>query len=262
VGNWVVETRDQSGRPLPVARLRSNALAHAPAWFTTDLASGGVVEELIGGRHVASPSAQADIRPDGEIRLLATHEQVLGGDSGQVFTGSRFPADGAYAADLARHVGAVARVLARAGAVGRVGVDFVAVRRPDGWALHALDLNLRKGGTTYPFAALRHLVPGRYDPKAARWVTSSDGQPRCYRSSDVVVSQNWTGMDPATAIRAVATAGVSFRHDTGTGVILHMMSALAFDGRIGVTAIGRTATEAEHLFAAVPHALDAAAATG
>jgi hypothetical protein len=261
-GNWVVATRDASGWPLPVAWLRSNALAGAPSWFTSDLASGGVVEELVTGRHVSSPSAQADIRPDGEIRLLATHEQVLGGDSGQVFTGCRFPADAAYAADLARHVGAVAQLLARAGAVGRVAVDFVAVRRPDGWALHALDLNLRKGGTTYPFAALRHLVPGTYDAIAARWVASSDGGPRCYRSSDAVVRPSWTGMDPATAISAVATAGLSFRHDSGTGVVLHMMSALGVDGRIGVTAIGRTETEAEHLFAAVPHALDAAAGPG
>jgi hypothetical protein len=156
----------------------------------------------------------------------------------------------------------VAQLLARAGAVGRVAVDFVAVRRPDGWALHALDLNLRKGGTTYPFAALRHLVPGTYDAIAARWVASSDGGPRCYRSSDAVVRPSWTGMDPATAISAVATAGLSFRHDSGTGVVLHMMSALGVDGRIGVTAIGRTETEAEHLFAAVPHALDAAAGPG
>jgi hypothetical protein len=258
-GNWVVGTRDESGRPLPVARLRSTALADVPSWFTTDLASGGVVEELISGKSVSSPSAQAEIRPDGEIRLLATHEQVLGGDSGQVFTGSRFPADPAYAADLAHHVGAVARLLARAGAVGPVAVDFVAVRRPEGWALHALDLNLRKGGTTYPLAALRHLVPGAYDAMAARWVASADGRPRCYRSSDAVLRPSWTGMDAVTAIRAVATAGLSFRHDNGTGVVLHMMSALGFDGRVGVTAIGRTAAEAEHLFAAVPHALDAAA---
>jgi hypothetical protein len=258
-GNWVVATRNGAGRPLPIARLRSDALAGAPSWFSTDLSSGGVVEELVTGRLTASPSALADIRPDGEIRLLATHEQVLGGDNGQVFTGSRLPADTAYAADLARHVVAVAQVLARVGAVGRIGVDFVAVRRPDGWALHALDLNLRKGGTTYPFAALRHIVPGRYDAEAGRWVARSDGRPRCYRSSDAVLSPRWTGMDPATAIRAVDRAGLSFQHDSGTGVVLHMMSALGFDGRIGVTAIGRTATDADHLFAAVPHVLDAAA---
>lgn len=259
-GNRVVATRDESGRCLSVAHLRTTALAGAPPWFTTDLAAGGVVEEMIGGRHVASPSAQVDIRPDRRIRLLATHEQVLGGDNGQTFTGSRFPADPAYAADLARHVTAVATQLARAGVVGRVAVDFVAVRRRDGWALHALDLNLRKGGTTHPFAALRNLVPGTYDPYRGQWATDSDGTPRCYRSSDAVVSPEWLALDPAAAIRAVADAGLSFDHESGTGVILHMMSALGVDGRIGVVAIGRTGTEAEQLYAALPVALDGAIA--
>jgi hypothetical protein len=226
------------------------------------MAAGGVVEELETGTLASSPSAQADILPDGEIRILATHEQVLGGDSAQVFTGSRFPADAAYAADLARHVGAVAQALARAGAVGSVGVDFVAVRRAGEWALCAVDLNLRKGGTAYPFNALRHLVPGTYDATTAQWVADADGGPRCYRSSDAVVSPNWTGMAPATAIGAVDAAGLSFHHDTGTGVVLHMMSALGLDGRIGVTAIARTAAEAELLFATVPSALDAAVGCG
>jgi hypothetical protein len=66
-------------------------------------------------------------------------------------------------------------------------------------------------------------------------------------------------MTPAMAIEAVATAGLAFRHAHGTGVVLHMMAALDFDGRIGVTAIGRTAEEAKDLFTAVPQALDAAA---
>lgn len=258
-GSWMVATRDDAGRPLPLAQLRSEALAGAPSWFPTELASGGVVEEWVTGRHLSSPSVMADIRPGGEVRVLATHEQLLSGDNGQVFTGSRFPANDDYGADLARHVSAVARLLARAGAVGRVAIDFVAVPHTRGWSLHAVEINLRKGGTTYPFSALRHLVPGAYDTTAARWVASSDGGPRCYRSSDAVVSPRWTGMAPATAIEAVAAAGLAFRHDRGTGVVLHMMSALDFDGRIGVTAIGRSADEAEDIFAAVPYALDTAA---
>ena len=98
-GNCVVATRDESGRPLPLAQLQEAALAHAPAWFTTALASGGAVEELLHGEQVSSPSVQADVRPDGSVTVLATHEQILGGDNGQAFTGSRFPADAAYAAD-------------------------------------------------------------------------------------------------------------------------------------------------------------------
>lgn len=257
-GNWVVATRDGSGRRLPVQWLRSHALDGAPPWVSTDLASGGVVEEMVAGLQVTSPSAQADILPDGRLRLLSTHEQVLGGDNGQEFTGCRFPADPAYAADVARHLDDAAGLLSDAGALGRVAVDFVAARRRPGWALYALDLNLRKGGTTAPFAALRHLVPGRYDVERGQWFADSDGQPRCYRSSDAVVSSAWHRLDPARAVRAVADAGLAFDHAPGTGVILHMLSGLDLDGRVGVTAIGRSVTEAEQLYAAVPGALDGA----
>ena len=260
-GNRVVATRDPAGRPLPEGVLAVELLRDTPDWFRRDLAAGGVVEELVEGPRVTSPSAQVDLMPGGEVRLLATHEQVLEGDQGQEFVGSRFPADPCYAGDLGHHVTAVGRLLAGAGAVGRVAVDFVAAQRGDGWTLHALDLNLRKGGTTHPFAALRHLVPGTYDVRAGRWVADSDGGPRCYRSSDAVLDPARLGMDPDTAIEAVAAAGLAFDHDRGVGVVLHMLSALHVDGRVGVTAIGRTIEEAEGLFAAVPDALAGAASS-
>ncbi|MFQ6171623.1 peptide ligase PGM1-related protein [Oryzobacter sp. R7] len=258
-GNRVVSTRDDRGEPLGEAVLAAQVLRGAPDWFLRDLAAGGVVEELVDGPRVTSPSAQVDLLPGGGVRLLATHEQVLGGAQRQEFVGSRFPADSAYAADLARHVSAVARLLARAGAVGRLAVDFVAVEDAGGWRLNALDLNLRKGGTSHSFAALRHLVPGCYDADRGRWVAEHDGGPRCYRSSDGVVDPVWLGLDPGRAIEAVADAGLAFDHEQGVGVVLHMMAALAVEGRVGVTAIGRTVDEADRLFAAVPDALRAAA---
>src|SRR5215470_19720522 len=53
----------------------------------------GVVEELIAGARFASPSVQLDISPSGEVAVLSTHEQLLGGEAGQVYVGCRFPAD-------------------------------------------------------------------------------------------------------------------------------------------------------------------------
>lgn len=253
-GNWVVSTRDEDGRRVPRSRLGTDAFGVVPDWFAADLAAGGVVEELLRGRRVSSPSAQVDIRPGGEVRVLATHEQVLGGPNGQVFTGCRFPAEDAYAPELARHAAAVGVRLAGAGAVGRVAVDFVAVRRRGTWSVHGLELNLRKGGTTHPFTALRHLVPGVYDPGRG-WVTHADGLPRCYRSSDTVEDPAWVGLPPGRVIEAVAGAGLAFDHGTGTGVVLHMLSALERDGRFGVTAIARTPAEADEMYAAVPSAL-------
>jgi hypothetical protein len=48
----------------------------------------------------------------------------------------------------------------------------------------------------------------------------------------------------------VAAAGLEFDRRTGTGVVLHMLSGLAVDGRLGLTAIGRTRPQAARLQAA------------
>ena len=115
-----------------------------PDWYTRDLESGGVVEERVTGMQFTSPSAQIDIVPGGNVVVLSTHDQVLGGPDNQVYMGCRFPADPAYAADLARHATAVGRLLAERGVTGRVAVDFAATRDWSGrWSLYALEVNLR-----------------------------------------------------------------------------------------------------------------------
>jgi len=256
-GNWVVPT-NSSGRRIPLQSLSRECLRDAPEWFAQDLVSGGIVEEMVRGREVTSPSAQIDIGADGSVRVLATHEQVLGGDNGQVFVGCRFPADPAYAGVLASHARSVGELLAGHGVLGRVAVDFVCVLRRGSWAVFALEINLRRGGTTHPYTVLRHLVPGSYDEKAGRWV-AEDGTTRCYRADDSLQHADWLGMSRSTAIQAVEDAGLGFDNATGTGVVLHMLSGLAVDGRMGLTAIGRTPDEAALLHAAVGDALQRAA---
>ena len=53
--------------------------------------------------------------------------------------------------------------LAGEGALGRFGIDFVSVRRGDRWESVAIEINLRKGGTTHPFLMLQFLTGGAYD---------------------------------------------------------------------------------------------------
>ena len=61
---------------------------------------GGIVEERIVGQDLRSPSVQLRVRPDGSVELLSTHDQLLGGASGQSYLGCLFPADpGVLAAD-------------------------------------------------------------------------------------------------------------------------------------------------------------------
>jgi len=55
-------------------------------------------------------------------------------------------------------------------------------------------------------------------------------------------------------IRAVAAEGLQFDARTGTGVVLHMLSCLAIDGRFGLTAIGRTPEQAADLYERTGHA--------
>jgi hypothetical protein len=61
-------------------------------------------------------------------------------------------------------------------------------------------------------------------------------------------------------IDTVRAAGLEFDPTTGTGVVLHMLECLAVDGRFGLTAIGRSRSEADDLYDAVDEALTASAA--
>jgi len=259
-GNAVIDLEPMDDAPDPDAWLRATIEA-LPDWYRTDLALGGVVEERIAGERFSSPSAQVDLRPDGRVTVLATHEQVLGGPGGQIYLGCRFPADPAYAPVLAAHAARIGERLAARGAIGRFSVDFVAAASGDGpWDVYAIEVNLRKGGTTHPYAALRNLVPGRYDTAAGRWI-ADDGTTRAYSSTDNLVDESWLGLPPANVIRAVRNAGFQFDPTTGTGTVLHMLSGLAIDGRFGLTAIAPTPTEAETMFEGVRSAVADLAAT-
>jgi PGM1 C-terminal domain len=254
-GNVVIDLRPVGGGPAGDEQLRARVAA-LPEWYLGELGAGGVVEELIAGARFASPSVQLDISPDGEVAVLSTHEQVLAGETGQVYTGCRFPADPAYAGELARHGQAIGELLARRGVVGRLSVDSAAAGdEAGGWRVFALEVNLRKGGTTHPYTVLRNLVPGRYDTETGQWV-AADGSARWYWSTDNLVDPAWLGLPPATVVKAVADAGLQFDHGTGTGVVLHMLSCLAIDGRFGLTAIGRTPEQAAALYQATRSAVD------
>ena len=122
------------------------------------------MEERIVGEELLSPSVQLRALPDGTVELLSTHDQLLGGASGQSYLGCTFPADPAYSRLISEPAMAIGERLAAEGVLGRFAVDFVVVRDAAGdWAAYAIELNLRKGGTTHPFLTLQFLTDGRYD---------------------------------------------------------------------------------------------------
>ena len=133
------------------------------AYLPSLAARGGVVEERLTGPDVRSPSVQLEVTPAGDVEIVSTHDQIL---AGQSYLGCRFPAAPPYAATITGLAREVGRQLAGAGVIGRSAVDFVVLRDAGGgWNPYAVEINLRSGGTTHPFAALALLTGGGYDAR-------------------------------------------------------------------------------------------------
>ena len=220
---------------------------------------GGIVEERIEGQLFRSPSAQLRMSPVGQVDIMSTHDQVLGGPHGHTYFGCHFPADQQYAERIAAEGLKVGRRLAREGVIGRASVDFVAVRRDGLWQPYALEINLRCGGTTHPFFALQALTDGAYDPLAGEYRTRM-GELKHYAATDHLDSSAYQRLTPDDLLDTVAERGLGWDGERETGVVLHMVSALGVAGRIGLTAIGDTLDEARGLYYDVKAAVDEAAA--
>src|SRR4051794_17752504 len=106
---------------------------------------GGVAEAFVEGAEKRSPSAQYRVDPLGGLEVVSTHDQLLGGPSGQVFLGCRFPTDEGYRLAIQAAGLRAAAVLRDRGVLGRFGIDFLAVREGTGWRHCAIEVNLRKG---------------------------------------------------------------------------------------------------------------------
>ena len=209
---------------------------------------GGIVEERITGHELQSPSVQVRVLPGGEVELLSTHDQLLGGPSGQKYLGCVFPAAAEYARLITTHAEQIGQRLAREGALGRFAVDFVVVRDSAGtWTAYAIELNLRKGGTTHPFLTLQFLTDGRYDPTTALFTTPR-GHEKHLVATDHLESPDLRGLVPADLFDIVARHGLHFDQSRQEGIVFHMISSLTEHGRVGMTAVGDTPAEADRRY--------------
>ncbi len=215
----------------------------------------GVVEERIAGEEFGSPSVQLRITPLGSVELLSTHDQLLGGPSGQSYLGCVFPADSGYASLITREATKVGKRLAKEGVIGRFALDFVVVRSNGKWEPYAIEINLRKGGTTHPFLTLQFLTDGRYDPTTAIF-TAPNGQQKFFVASDHVESPRYRTLTPDDLFDIVVRHGLHFGQTRQTGVVFHMMSALGELGRMGLTAVGNSHEEAKATYTRALAVLD------
>jgi hypothetical protein len=221
---------------------------------------GGIVEELISGREFRSPSAQLRVTPLGAVEALSTHDQMLGGPSGQAYLGCRFPASPGYAAKIMREAMAVGRRLMKEGVLGRFALDFVAVLNDrDEWDVYAIEINLRKGGTTHPFLTLQFLTDGAYDADAGVFRTPR-GETKSFVASDHVHAPAYRAFTHADLFDIAARHGLHFDQSRQTGIVFHMVNAIGEQGSFGLTAVSNSREEAETLYRTTIGILDMEAA--
>jgi len=209
---------------------------------------GGIVEEMVDGEVIASPSVQLRITPLGNVELLSTHDQILGGASGQVFMGSRFPADPGYARQISASARQVGERLAHRRVIGRFALDYIVVRRPDGtWDDYAIEVNLRKGGTTHPFLTLQFLTDGAYDEGRAVFV-APDGTEKHYVAADHVTVDGLAALTPQDLLELALIRNMHFDQTRLVGPVFHMLSAMPTHGFVGVTCVGDSADDAQERY--------------
>lgn len=222
--------------------------ANPQSYWAKIESKGGIVEELLEGKEIRSPSVQLRVTPLGEVELLSTHDQILGGPTGQTYLGCRFPADTAYASTISAHAMAVGKRLAKEGVLGRFALDFVVTKRDDeSWDANAIEINLRKGGTTHPFLTLQFLTDGTYNPASSEFVAPS-GRQKFFVATDHLENPDFTGFVPDDLFDIVVRRGLHFDQSRQTGVVFHMMSALSEHGVVGMTAVGESHDEAEEIY--------------
>lgn len=220
---------------------------------------GGIVEEFIAGDVKESPSVQCRITPLGKVEVISTHDQLLGGESGQVFLGATFPANIAYTQEISVIGKRVADELCQHGVLGRLGIDFISVKEPEGWRHYAIEINLRKGGTTHPFLMLQFLTGGEFNWENGEY-TMPNGQTRYYLASDNVMNERYKGLSPHDLIDIAHCNAIQFDGAIQCGVTFHMIGALSQYGKLGLLCIGRSMDEVWAYYQKTMQVLDAACA--
>jgi hypothetical protein len=206
---------------------------------------GGIVEVFLDGDTKTSPPVQCVISPSQQIEIVSTHDQLLGGEDGQIFLGAVFPADEAYSISLARDGRKIAETLAGRGALGRFAIDFISVKQTDSsWKHYAIEINLRKGGTTHPFLMLQFLTDGVYNADTGEYFTAA-GNKRFYFASDNVSSEHYIGLTPDDLMDISIYHELMYDSAAQEGVMFHLVGALSEYGKLGLVCVGGTPEKAK-----------------
>jgi hypothetical protein len=204
---------------------------------------GGIVEAFVEGNVKTSPSVQCRINPLQKIDVISTHDQLLDGESGQIYLGATFPADAEYRVEIAEIGLQISEELRKEGVLGRFGIDFISVKKDKHWEHYAIEINLRKGGTTHPFLMLQFLTDGKYDYKKGCY-EMPNGQSRYYFATDGLENEQYKTLTPEDLIDLAICNDLHFDGTTQDGVMFHLLGALSEYGKLGVLCVGKDPAQA------------------
>jgi hypothetical protein len=207
----------------------------------------GIVEAFVDGNQKASPSVQCRINPLGTVTVISTHDQLLGGPDGQVFLGGNFPAHEAYSVEVGALGKKVAIALQNKGVLGRFSVDFLSVKENGQWKHYAIEINLRKGGTTHPYIMLQFLTKGNYDAATGKYILPN-GDEKFYLFTDNLQNDSFKGLTPADLFDIAICNGLHYDSTKEEGVMFHMIGALSQFGKLGVICIGTSKERAQYFY--------------
>jgi hypothetical protein len=104
---------------------------------------------------------------------------------------------------------------------------------------YAIEINLRKGGTTHPYLMLQFLTEGDYDAESGEYYMP-DGKKRYYFATDNLQRDCYKGLTPHDLIDIAMYNGLHFNSSLQEGVMFHLISALSQFGKLGLVCIGST----------------------
>ena len=241
-GNALVDLRGlpAPGSPRGARRARGAGAAmalEAPETPLDDLlgsspSGGGIVEERIVGVEVRSPSVQLRVTPTGEVELLSTHDQLLGGPERAELP--RLPLPGRLRLRPAdQRAGPDHRGAAGAeGALGRFALDFVVVAGRGGRLDAVRDRAQPAQGrhdAPVPHAAVPHRRRAT-TPRTGAVPRRPTGREKHLVATDHLESPILRGLTVDDLFDIVARHGLHFDQSRQTGVVFHMISCLTEHG--------------------------------
>jgi hypothetical protein len=224
-------------------------------YFDAFAKMGGIVEQYIEGDVKTSPSAQCIIAPNGTVRVIATHEQILGGEAGQTYFGCHFPAAHVYSRSIGKSAASIGKVLAAQGVIGHVSIDFVCVMNDTEWMEYAIEVNLRMGGTTAPISFLEAATGAQYRPDTGSFLDHKERE-LFYTSADRAQQDTYRQLNTDALLDLADAEKLHFDRTTGQGSVFYMLGALPSVGKLGLVAVDKSPGAAKARYDATLEKLD------